>query len=127
MLSPVPNYYRDWAIAYTDLVRGGLQAESSFIQTWLPKARQIESGIAYFARGRRFAGTEGGLIGWVPEESIEGDLVVIPYGSRVPLVLRSEGNSKYKLMGECYVHGLMDGRAIQAKGSKEREAIISLV
>ncbi|KAI0426556.1 heterokaryon incompatibility protein-domain-containing protein [Xylaria sp. FL1042] len=127
VLSTVPSYYREWVIAYTDLVRGGLQAKEDFVQTWLARAQQVENGIAYFAQGRRFAGTEGGLIGWVPEETVEGDIVVIPYGSRVPFVVRNVSEGKYRLIGECYIHGLMDGQAIYAKGRQDRETVISLV
>ncbi|KAI1164195.1 heterokaryon incompatibility protein-domain-containing protein [Nemania serpens] len=126
-LNAVPNYYREWAMAYTDLVRGGLEAEAGFVQTWLPKARHVEAGIAYFSKGRRFAGTDGGLIGWVPEEAVEGDVVVIPYGSKVPLVVRSDGEGRYRLVGDCYIHGLMDGQAINAPGRQERETVIQLV
>ncbi|TGJ80421.1 hypothetical protein E0Z10_g8341 [Xylaria hypoxylon] len=127
MLNTVPNYYREWVIAYTDLVRDGLREDGSFIRTWLPRAQQVDNGIAYFAQGRRFTGTDGGLIGWVPEETMEGDMVVIPYGSRVPFVVRSDEKGRYRLIGECYIHGLMDGQAISAKGKQERETVISLV
>ncbi|KAI1422520.1 heterokaryon incompatibility protein-domain-containing protein [Xylaria sp. FL1777] len=127
ILRIVPSYYREWVIAYTDLIRGGFQAEKDAVRTWLPRAQQIESGIAYFAKGRRFAGTDGGLIGWVPEETIEGDMIVILYGGKVPLVVRHDSEGKYRLIGECYIHGLMDGKAIRAKGRQERETTISLV
>ncbi|KAI1132662.1 heterokaryon incompatibility protein-domain-containing protein [Nemania abortiva] len=123
----LPSFYREWVIAYTDLLREGLRAEKIFIQKWLLRAQQAESGITLFAEGRRFAGTDGGLIGWVPADTMEGDVVVIPYGSRVPLVVRSDGKGKYRLVGDCYIHGLMDGQAINAKGREERETVISLV
>ncbi|KAI1193673.1 heterokaryon incompatibility protein-domain-containing protein [Nemania serpens] len=126
-LNTVPNYYREWVMAYTDLVREGLEADAGFVRTWLSKVRHVEEGIAYFSKGRRFAGTDGGLIGWVPEEAIEGDAVVIPYGSKVPLVVRSDGKGRYKLVGDCYIHGLMDGQAINAPGKQERETVIQLV
>ncbi|KAI1117664.1 heterokaryon incompatibility protein-domain-containing protein [Nemania sp. NC0429] len=126
-LNIVPNYYREWVIAYTDLVREGLEVEAGFIETWLSKARNVEQGIAYFSKGRRFAGTDGGLIGWVPEESVEGDVIVIPYGSKVPLVVRSDGKGGHRVVGDCYIHGLMDGQAINAPGKQERETTIRLV
>ncbi|KAI0968672.1 heterokaryon incompatibility protein-domain-containing protein [Xylaria arbuscula] len=126
-VDPVPNYYREWVVAYTDLVRSGLRADEKFVQTWLPRAQHIESGIAYFSQGRRFTGTDGGLIGWVPEETIKGDEIVILYGSRVPIVVRGNGEGKYRLIGECYIHGLMDGQAINAQGKQDRETVVSLV
>lgn len=40
-----------------------------------------------------------------------GHIVVILFGSQVPFFLRKHG-SVYRLVGDCYVQGLMDGEAI---------------
>jgi hypothetical protein len=40
-----------------------------------------------------------------------GDLVVVLFGGRVPFVLRQQGK-RYTLIGECYIHDVMDGEAI---------------
>jgi hypothetical protein len=62
--------------------------------------------------GRRFAHTFKGLIGVVPAAAVVGDIVTVISHSSVPLVLRHVVDSRYKLVGECYIHGIMDGKAI---------------
>jgi len=57
--------------------------------------------------------TNRGYIGVGPAAMEEDDKVVIFDGSTVPSVLRWDcsrnGARMYKLVGECYVHGLMQG------------------
>ncbi|THY24143.1 HET-domain-containing protein [Aureobasidium pullulans] len=52
----------------------------------------------------------------VPKNTQPGDLVCLLYGCNVPVVLhsqqskdRGEGVRLYGMVGECYVHGMMDG------------------
>lgn len=49
-------------------------------------------------------------IGSVPHMTEVGDRIVILNGSNVPLVLRPV-EDHYKLIGPCYVHGIMYGEA----------------
>jgi len=50
-----------------------------------------------------------------------GDIVCVLYGSDVPFILRQVGNKgEYKLIGECYVAGIMHGEALDM-GLEERE------
>lgn len=46
-----------------------------------------------------------------PDTTRTGDLVVVFFGGRVPFILRQH-DSSYILVGECYIHGIMDGEAI---------------
>jgi hypothetical protein len=41
-----------------------------------------------------------------------GDLVAIFLGADVPFVLREHGDA-YRLVGACYIHGVMDGSLCQ--------------
>ncbi|KAK0124903.1 hypothetical protein ONS96_008781 [Cadophora gregata f. sp. sojae] len=52
-----------------------------------------------------------GYIGLGPVPAKKGDLICVLYGCSVPIVLRKVGKH-YILVGECYVHGLMDGEAL---------------
>lgn len=56
--------------------------------------------------------TVGGYIGLFPEHSKTGDGFFVLSGCHVPFVLRPRGDKKFKLVGECYVHGIMGGEAI---------------
>ncbi|KAF2267480.1 hypothetical protein CC78DRAFT_416448, partial [Lojkania enalia] len=58
---------------------------------------------------RRFCVTEGGLIGAVPVSAALGDELFVLKGANVPFVLRRGVEGRYKLVGECYVHGIMRG------------------
>lgn len=54
------------------------------------------------------------LFGLVESEAKTGDLVCILFGCSVPIVLRRvEDNEKvYKVVGPCYLHGVMNGEAM---------------
>ncbi|KAN0094266.1 HET domain containing protein [Hyaloscypha variabilis] len=76
------------------------------------------------AKGRRLARTQRGRLCLVPAEVEEGDAVVLVKGGRVPLVIRyhradQDGTHTWKLVGECYVHGLMDGEAFDLDACRD--------
>jgi hypothetical protein len=54
-------------------------------------------------------------VGFGPRTTMEGDIVCILFGCSVPVILRrvvQEGpREMYRLVGECYVHGYMEGEA----------------
>jgi len=68
--------------------------------------------------------TSRGRLGWVPDSAQKGDIICIFYGANVPFLLRPNGDGRYKLLGEAYIHGMMNGEAIGAKGMKEEEFMI---
>lgn len=63
-------------------------------------------------------------MGWVPSETLRGDVVCVLKGGHVPYILRPEGTRKgqFKFVGEAYIHGLMHD-----KGLVEEMEEISLV
>jgi hypothetical protein len=58
-----------------------------------------------------FTTTEG-YIGFAPKETKSGDIICVLLGSDSPIVLRSQGEEKYSVVGACYCHGIMDGSAL---------------
>lgn len=65
---------------------------------------------------RRLFTTMQNYIGLGPRALREGDQIWILFGSKVPYVLRVKGQ-QYQVVGECYVHGLMNGEAwLEEKG-----------
>jgi len=60
--------------------------------------------------GRRLVTTAEGHLGLAPEAVREGDIIAI-LGCPFPVVLRP-GNQTYVYLGECYVHGVMNGEAM---------------
>jgi hypothetical protein len=70
---------------------------------------------------RVFLRTSQGWRGVGPRTIEPGDTLVVLFGSRVPFILRKHG-SFYRLIGDCYIDGLMDGEAIQMWESGELKA-----
>lgn len=61
---------------------------------------------------RRLMWTEKGYMGLAPAAAATGDKVYLFFGGQVLYVLRQKGEAEHEFMGECYVHGLMDGAAV---------------
>lgn len=53
-----------------------------------------------------------------PEIMEVGDVICVLLGGKIPFCLRPRGNH-YFLVGECYVHGLMDGEAVEMMNRRE--------
>ncbi|KAF2629366.1 hypothetical protein BU25DRAFT_409267 [Macroventuria anomochaeta] len=62
---------------------------------------------------RRLITTRTGFLGLAPDEVKIGDTVAILLGCNHPVVLRPHEDG-FKYVGECYIHGLMDGEAVEA-------------
>jgi len=69
---------------------------------------------------RRLATTQTGFLGLVPAETRQGDVIAIIYGCNFPVVLRPGGHG-FKVVGECYIDGLMGGEAMDAMNRGEYE------
>lgn len=67
--------------------------------------------VAVTTKMKRLFLTKGDYLGMGPLTMEEGDLVCLLLGGKTPFVLRPE-NGHYLLVGQCYVHGIMDGSAI---------------
>ena len=70
--------------------------------------------------------TEKGYFGLGPLAIQEGDLCCVLFGARVPFIVRSTRTAgHYRLVGECFAHGLMRGEATRAwrEGSLTAEEI----
>lgn len=59
---------------------------------------------------RRLAKTDTGHLALCPKETSVNDKLVLLQGSGVPFILRPIGDH-WQIVGECYVHELMDGSA----------------
>jgi hypothetical protein len=66
---------------------------------------------------RPFISTRG-YVGLTPCHSEPGDIICILYGCVVPFVLRRNG-AGYQLIGEAYVHGIMDGEFMEKDHDSE--------
>ena len=76
--------------------------------------------------GRRFCVTSKGYFGMVTENTLAGDSICIVMGSAVPFIVRKtevpqSSSSNYSLQGECYIHGIMNGEALDAEDFKVKD------
>ncbi|KAK3369879.1 hypothetical protein B0H63DRAFT_485692 [Podospora didyma] len=71
--------------------------------------------------GARFALMDYSHFCLVPSVAKKGDLVCVLAGAEVPLLLRpTDGNSsRYQLIGECFVMGIMHGEMVEDYGEAE--------
>ncbi|KAI1121051.1 HET-domain-containing protein [Nemania abortiva] len=93
------------------------------------RLRRLEDprGYANMCRavaGRRLAITDQAYVGLVPDMTAKDDKICILQGFNVPFVLRQVGEH-YKLVGDAYVHGIMQGEVFVRNGAL-REAIIEI-
>jgi len=70
------------------------------------------------SNGRILARTTTGYYVLGPAALETGDVVCVLFGSKVPFCLRPMGE-RYLLVGECYVHGLMKGEAMEMLARNE--------
>ncbi|KAJ4296413.1 hypothetical protein N0V90_006458 [Kalmusia sp. IMI 367209] len=71
--------------------------------------------------GRCFCLTNGGLMGLGSGFMMTGDIVVVPLGCSTPILLRREGRQGYRFVGDVYIHGYMEGKAVEEWNASFRE------
>lgn len=84
-----------------------------------------DASLIKYALGRRFFISGNSYFGLAPPEAQIGDQVAVLFGANTPFILRQKG-SKFQMVGESYVHGLMDGEAVNMwrLGTKEIRNIV---
>lgn len=81
--------------------------------------RSVTDSIASVSKGRTFCRTaQQNFMGWVPKNCITGDVVAVLTGGTMPIVLRPHG-SYYTVVGDAYIHGIMDGEALPPSSNLE--------
>jgi hypothetical protein len=91
------------------------------------------STMKYVTSGRRFAITDSGYIGLIPSYATAEDQIWALAGGNILFVLRkrpkrffSLEDTRYEFIGECYIHGMMDGEAVQLvnNGSAQVQSVV---
>ncbi|MCJ1365165.1 hypothetical protein MMC16_004285 [Acarospora aff. strigata] len=97
--------------------------------TVLPKHWNYIMGVVATSSGRAFLLTEQGRIGLAPHGTRPADLTRVLYTADAPFVLRPTDEKHayayaYRLVGQAYVHGVMDGEALLDSSYTEPSEII---
>ncbi|KAF4633367.1 hypothetical protein G7Y89_g4750 [Cudoniella acicularis] len=138
---PAPKFYADYFNKYMEFLNGtdtSPSAPERFAQ-YFEESRgftqgirgldefphyenhaRIEASIYKWASKRRFCKTASGRLGFVPNSAQEGDVICIMYGGEVPYVLRPAKSGFFKLVGECFIDGIMHGEGL-SEDAMERE------
>jgi hypothetical protein len=103
------------------LESGGLQADEAGLREMVIEAIKVFRGISMHLYRARRSMTHKGYICQVPPEVQQGDVIAIFHGCDVPFVLRPSTRNCYQLIGNCYVHGIMDGEALSHNNISARE------
>lgn len=116
----------DTTIGFSDVVTQGHHSGHGYIKflisqdelMWpIESANRLDSEIQWFyditrgCFGRRFAIVGPYTAALVPAAAQLDDVVYVLAGAPVPYLLRKKGDV-YVLIRECYVHGIMDGEAV---------------
>ncbi|KAI0477382.1 HET-domain-containing protein [Xylariaceae sp. FL0804] len=68
--------------------------------------------IATWVRDRWLFTTDNGYVGMIDGHPQPGDLIFVMLGCDIPMLLRPSPSGEYGVVGDCYVHGIMDGEAL---------------
>jgi hypothetical protein len=89
---------------------GGSDADEPDVEFSKDRSQRATELISCRSRGRQLAMSEKGRPMIVPSGAEKADEIVIFYNSRVPYLLRPvPGTEKHTLVGEAYVHGVVQG------------------
>lgn len=90
-----------------------------FILRYKTEALPFLSEMARTCNNHRFALTHGKYMCLVPDEAEIDDIIALLDGCQVPFLLR-QSRGKFRLIGDCYVHGIMYGEALKDRTRKTR-------
>ncbi|KAJ4324792.1 hypothetical protein N0V94_001021 [Neodidymelliopsis sp. IMI 364377] len=74
----------------------------------------VEESMQKWGASKSLCRTRHGRLARVPNHATTHDLICILHGAEVPYVLRLQEDGTYVVIGECYVHGVMHGEALQS-------------
>jgi hypothetical protein len=110
------NIRRWWFIA--GLKRHILYSGVSYSASSNANTEDFQFSLIYGSHHRRFFTTTTGYFGVGPSTMQSGDFVVILCDAVAPFVLRQEGD-EFRLVGACYVHGIMFGEVSKASEASD--------
>lgn len=93
--------------------------------SWGTKAEKFLDDVWRWGKERSFVKTCEGYIALAPPNAQPGDQVCLLLGCGSPMLLRPTSNSRYQVVGSCYVHGLMNGEMFLGPISERYQLVAS--
>jgi len=127
-LRDVPVEEHLHARAAHQVAEHGLPVEEA--EAWIARRRDayniLTGSNSKWAHNRRFFRSEGGRFGWAVDGTRVGDVVAVFEGGDFPFVLREDSEpDKYRIIGDCYIHGFMEGEGMTDEfAEKETEICV---
>lgn len=95
----------------------------------LKAVQRIGASVVRATSGRCLFVTSQGYIGLGPYSLDHGDSIAILLGGHTPFVLEPGSIERleaehWKLLGDCYVHGWMDGELVRSQDTQEWENVV---
>jgi hypothetical protein len=120
--APIPHDYADYFSPWVKAIMGTADGTHADNMEWTCedglRAMRFDQVFGEKCYNRRFFRTVEGRFGWAPDQAKAGDKVCIFDGAPVPFVIRSVNQDCFELIGDGYLHGVMNGEAM---GLKEEE------
>lgn len=88
---------------------------ASIEQLVTPEVVVLAPRLEHLRKKAPFLTRRKGYVGMGPLQLQKGDVIVVLFGSRVPYALRpcgEPGRKRFKLIGEAYCDGVMDGELL---------------
>ncbi|KAK6069997.1 heterokaryon incompatibility protein [Seiridium cupressi] len=116
------------AVAWFRVFIGGyIPSNHNKQKPWMKRRRpdpgHFHEAFARACLNRRFFTTREGFVGIGPDSMKEGDEVVILFGAKAPFLVRGVG-SRWHLVGECYISGLMSGEGVVRWKTSGQESVL---
>lgn len=115
-------------------IQNDLEGEVSLMLKSLTKESidLVANAVALTVYEKRLFISSKGYIGWGPNTMCPGDTIAVLHGSNMPFVVRAlpeqpagvSSGSGYTMVGECYVHGLMNGEAFGNAEMEKRDFLL---
>ncbi|KAK6441725.1 hypothetical protein LTR95_002033 [Oleoguttula sp. CCFEE 5521] len=75
-----------------------------------PISWALAIGADQVCDNRRVLRTSDGRLGIGPRVTKKGDMITVLLGCAAPYVMRKHDNNQYRLVGDCYLYGVMHGQ-----------------
>jgi hypothetical protein len=96
---------------FRDIVKKILEGGDGFAGISASQLKELDNANKYL-RGRSLLRTDSGGMGLGPDTTKPGDEIVILLGGRGAFVVRPSRDGHFQMVGECYLHGFMNGEAL---------------
>ena len=100
----------------------GLSLENLQVRRPARTYHDMQTAMKSATKNRRLGVTAKRYLGLYPRGTQIGDQICVLVGACVPFVIRKlEGRNEHQLVGECYVHCIMDGEAENMRDLQKTE------